>query len=226
MSTDEPTPAEADPGHSPNIPHGARIWNYRVGGTDNFPADREVAEAAITAYPGIVAIAGESRRALVRVVRFLVEEAGIRQFLDIGTGLPTENNTHGVAQRIAPESRIVYVDKDPLVLIQARTLLTSTPEGATVYLEADVRKPEEILEKAAGTLDFDKLQASASESPAHLIWRCRHGDRPRGGTQVRRRRARTAASPPRRGSAWRASPPGPPGHGYAAARPPPARPGH
>ncbi|OHV36004.1 MULTISPECIES: SAM-dependent methyltransferase [Pseudofrankia] len=156
MSTDERTAVEADPSYDPHIPHGARIWNYWVGGKDNFPADREVAEAAIAAYPGIVAIARESRNALARVVRFLVEEAGIRQFLDVGTGLPTENNTHEVAQRIAPECRIVYVDNDPLVLRQARALLTSTPEGTTTYLEADVREPETILEQAAATLDFEK----------------------------------------------------------------------
>ncbi|MBL7502574.1 SAM-dependent methyltransferase [Frankia sp. CNm7] len=155
MSSEDQT-AEAELRYNPDIPHGARIWNYWVGGKDNFPADREVAEAAIRAYPGIVAIARESRKALVRVVRFLTEEAGIRQFLDIGTGLPTENNTHEVAQGIAPESRIVYVDNDPLVLLHARALLTSTPRGATAYLEADVREPEEILEQAAATLDFDK----------------------------------------------------------------------
>jgi hypothetical protein len=112
MSTDDEVAAEVDPRYNPDIPHGARIWNYWVGGKDNFPADREVAEAAITAYPGIVAIARESRKALARVVRYLVEEAGVRQFLDIGTGLPTENNTHEVAQRSAPECRIVYVDND------------------------------------------------------------------------------------------------------------------
>jgi len=146
----------ADLRYNPDIPHGARIWNYWVGGKDNFAADRTVAEAAITAYPGIVAIARESRKALARVVRYLVEEAGIRQFLDIGTGLPTENNTHEVAQRIAPESRIVYVDNDPLVLLHARSLLTSTPAGATAYIEADVREPAKILAEAASTLDFDK----------------------------------------------------------------------
>ncbi len=145
MSTDDQAAAEANPRFNPYVPHGARIWNYWVGGRDNFAADREVAEAAIRAYPGIVAIARESRKALVRVVRFLVEEAGIRQFLDIGTGLPTENNTHEVAQRIAPESRIVYVDNDPLVLVHARALLTSTSEGVTAYIEADVREPENIL---------------------------------------------------------------------------------
>ncbi|MBX6390780.1 MAG: SAM-dependent methyltransferase [Frankia sp.] len=158
MSVDDQSAAEPeiDPRYNPHIPHGARIWNYWVGGKDNFPADREVAEAAIRAYPGIVAIARESRKALVRVVRFLTAEAGIRQFLDLGTGLPTENNTHEVAQGIAPDSRIVYVDNDPLVLLHARALLTSAPEGKTAYIEADVREPEDILEQAAATLDFDK----------------------------------------------------------------------
>ncbi|MBL7494437.1 SAM-dependent methyltransferase [Frankia sp. AgB1.9] len=156
MSTDDEVAAEVDPRYNPDIPHGARIWNYWVGGKDNFPADREVAEAAITAYPGIVAIARESRKALARVVRYLVEEAGVRQFLDIGTGLPTENNTHEVAQRSAPECRIVYVDNDPMVLLHARALLSSTPQGATSYLEADVREPATILDQAAGTLDFEQ----------------------------------------------------------------------
>jgi hypothetical protein len=156
MTAEGQAATQADQRYNPDIPHGARIWNYWVGGKDNFPADREVAEAAIVAYPGIVAIARESRKALVRVVRYLVAEAGVRQFLDIGTGLPTENNTHEIAQRIAPDSRIVYVDNDPLVLLHARALLTSSPEGATAYLEADVREPAKILAQAAETLDFDK----------------------------------------------------------------------
>jgi hypothetical protein len=107
-------------------------------------------------FPDIALLARLQRRFLVRAVRYLAEEAGIRQFLDIGTGLPTVDNTHEVAQRIAPESRIVYVDNDPLVLVHAQALLTSTPEGACAYLDADVRDPEGILEVAAKTLDFSK----------------------------------------------------------------------
>jgi hypothetical protein len=156
MSSDDQPSIDAGGRIDPLIPHGARIWNYWVGGKDNFEADRQVAEAAIEAYPGIVAIARESRKALARVVRFLVEEAGVRQFLDVGTGLPTENNTHEVAQRLAPDSRVVYVDNDPLVLVHARALLSGTATGATDYVEADVREPANILAKAAATLDFDK----------------------------------------------------------------------
>ncbi len=137
-------------------PHSARVWNFLLGGKDNYAADREVGEMIVQMFPDIALLARLQRRFLVRAVRYLTEEAGIRQFLDIGTGLPTVDNTHEVAQRIAPESRIVYVDNDPLVLVHAQALLTSTPEGACAYLEADVRDPERILEVAAKTLDFGK----------------------------------------------------------------------
>jgi hypothetical protein len=125
-----------------------------LGGKDNFPVDRAVGEQVREVYPEIIEIARASRAFLGRVVRFLTAEAGIRQFLDIGTGLPTADNTHEVAQRLAPESRIVYVDKDPLVLVHARALLVGTTEGATAYLDADVHDPEKILAGAAKTLDF------------------------------------------------------------------------
>jgi len=151
-----PPPSAADPRLAAEVPHNARIWNYWLGGTDNFPADRAVAEAAMRAYPEIVTVARESRKALARIVRFLAGDRGIRQFLDIGTGLPTADNTHTLAQRIAPASRIVYVDNDPLVLAHSDALLSSAPEGATTYLEADIREPEDIVAKAAGTLDFDQ----------------------------------------------------------------------
>ncbi len=137
-----------------SVPHGARVWNYWLGGKDNFAADREAGEQVRQVFPEIVEVARVSRAFLVRAVRYLAGEAGIRQFLDIGTGLPTADNTHEVAQRIAPESRIVYVDNDPMVLTHARALLTSAPEGATDYLDADARDTEKILQDAARTLDF------------------------------------------------------------------------
>ncbi|MFZ3565457.1 SAM-dependent methyltransferase [Streptomyces sp. BH097] len=137
-------------------PHSARVWNYLLGGKDNYPVDSEVGEAILATFPEFATVARLQRQFLVRAVRYLAGEAGIRQFLDIGTGLPTADNTHEVAQRIAPDSRIVYVDNDPLVLTHARALLTSTPEGACAYLDADVRDPERILAQARETLDFDR----------------------------------------------------------------------
>lgn len=141
------------------VPHSARIWNYLLGGKDNFAVDREAGERVSAVFPGMVDVARHSRYMLARVVRHLAGEAGIRQFLDIGTGLPTVDNTHEVAQRVAPDSRIVYVDNDPLVLVHARALLTSTPEGATDYIESDVRDPEHILRAAAKTLDLGRPTA-------------------------------------------------------------------
>ncbi|WP_252444818.1 SAM-dependent methyltransferase [Pseudonocardia humida] len=135
-------------------PQSARVWNYWLGGKDNYAIDREVGEQIRAMLPGIVDIARADRAFLLRAVRHLVADCGVRQFLDIGTGLPSANNTHEVAQSIAPECRIVYVDNDPLVLAHARSLLTSSPEGATRYLDADVREPDVILEQAAHTLDF------------------------------------------------------------------------
>ncbi|WBB69343.1 SAM-dependent methyltransferase [Micromonospora sp. WMMD812] len=141
----------------PEVPHAARIWNYWMGGSDNFPSDRMAGDAVVEVYPEIAVMARQSRRFLVRAVRFLAAEAGVRQFLDIGTGLPTMQNTHEVAQRVAPESRIVYVDNDPMVLVHARALLSgATSEGATTYVPADYHDPEGILVEAAETLDFAK----------------------------------------------------------------------
>jgi len=134
--------------------HSARVWNYLLGGKDNFAADREVGEMILRLYPGIAWLARMQRRFLARAVRYLAGEAGIRQFLDIGTGLPAADNTHQVAQQVAPDSRIVYVDNDPLVLVHARALLTSAPGGVTSYIEADVRDPASIVREAAATLDF------------------------------------------------------------------------
>jgi O-methyltransferase involved in polyketide biosynthesis len=138
------------------VPHSARIWNYWLGGKDNYPVDRAAGEQTRELLPEIVELARASRAFLGRAVRYLVGDGGIRQFLDIGTGLPTVNNTHQVAQGVAPESRIVYVDNDPLVLVHARALLVCTQEGATDYIDADVRDPERILREAERTLDFSK----------------------------------------------------------------------
>ena len=134
-------------------PHSARIWNYLLGGKDNFASDRAAAEAVLGQMPEIREFARAGRQLLARAIGFLAGEAGIRQFLDIGTGLPTVDNTHEVAQRIGPDSRIVYVDNDPMVMVHARALLTSTPEGETRYIEEDLRHPAKILD-AASILDF------------------------------------------------------------------------
>jgi S-adenosyl methyltransferase len=148
----EPEPPEIDS----SVPHSARIWNYWVGGKDNYPADREVGDQIAKMFPSIVAMARHDRAFLARAVRYLAGEVGIRQFLDIGTGLPTMDNTHEIAQRVAPDSRVVYVDNDPLVLTHARALLTSTPAGACDYIDADLHEPDRILEAASRTLDFSQ----------------------------------------------------------------------
>ncbi|MCX4531181.1 SAM-dependent methyltransferase [Streptomyces sp. NBC_00841] len=137
-------------------PHSARVWNYLLGGKDNYPVDAEAGDMILQAFPDFAQIARLQRAFLARAVHFLTAEAGIRQFLDIGTGLPTANNTHEVAQRLAPECRVVYVDNDPLVLTHARALLAGTPEGACAYIDADVRDVDAILEQAARTLDFSR----------------------------------------------------------------------
>ncbi|GLX52660.1 hypothetical protein Shyhy01_56100 [Streptomyces hygroscopicus subsp. hygroscopicus] len=137
-------------------PHTARIWNYWLGGKDNYEVDRAAGDQIRQLHPGIGEYARADRLFLGRAVRHLVKDVGIRQFLDVGTGLPSADNTHEVAQRIAPESRIVYVDNDPLVLAHARALLTSTPEGRTDYLDEDLRNVDAILEHAAKTLDFSE----------------------------------------------------------------------
>ncbi|GGX57306.1 SAM-dependent methyltransferase [Streptomyces fructofermentans] len=137
-------------------PHSARFWNYFVGGKDHYEVDREIGDHIKTIFPGLVDVARTSRQFLGRAVRHLAGEEGVRQFLDIGTGLPTADNTHEVAQRTAPDARVVYVDNDPLVLAHARALLTSTPEGDTAYIDADLYEPEAILEAAARTLDLSR----------------------------------------------------------------------
>jgi O-methyltransferase involved in polyketide biosynthesis len=138
------------------VAHTARVWNYWLGGKDNFAADRAVGDQVEAMLPHIVPTARADRGFLTRVVGHLAGPAGIRQFLDIGTGLPTAGNTHEVAQDVAPDARIVYVDNDPLVLVHARALLTSTPQGATDYIEADLRDTATILKEAARTLDLDQ----------------------------------------------------------------------
>jgi hypothetical protein len=136
--------------------HPARVYDYWLGGKDNFAADREAAEQALQAYPQLAQAVQSNRAFLARAVHYLTQEAGIRQFLDIGTGIPAANNTHQVAQREAPDSKIVYVDNDPIVLLHARALLKSTPQGACDYIQADLHNPEVILAGAARTLDFSK----------------------------------------------------------------------
>jgi hypothetical protein len=137
-------------------PSSARVWNYLLGGKDHFEIDRMVGDQVRSSFPQIVVVAQEQRKFLGRAVTFLAGEAGIRQFLDIGTGLPVADNTHQVAQRVAPSSRVVYVDNDPLVLAHARALLTGDPAGVTDYVDSAVEDPETILREAARTLDFSR----------------------------------------------------------------------
>ncbi len=141
-----------------SVPHPARRYNYWLGGKDNFAADRESGDAVAAAFPSIRIAAIENRRFLRRATEYLTREAGIRQFLDIGTGIPSAGNTHEVAQRIAPDARIVYVDNDPIVLAHARALLASAPEGATAYIDGDLRDPGGILgdPQLWGTLDLSR----------------------------------------------------------------------
>ncbi|MDX6312417.1 MAG: hypothetical protein QOF44_1881, partial [Streptomyces sp.] len=136
--------------------HNARVWNYWQGGKDFYEVDRQVGDHVAGMIPVIRDIARADREFVSRAVRYLAQERGVRQFLDVGTGLPAVENTHEIAQRVAPESRIVYVDNDPLVLTHARALLTSSPEGATDYIDADVHDPDTILRIAGQTLDFTK----------------------------------------------------------------------
>jgi SAM-dependent methyltransferase len=162
-----------DAGEPPDIdvtvPHQARVYDYLLGGKDNFAADREIGDKIMQVYPDAAIGCRTNRAFLGRVVRFLTAEAGIRQFLDIGTGIPSANNTHEVAQTVAPESRIVYVDNDPIVLAHARALLASAPEGKTAYLDADAKDPDTILARAAGTLDFSQPVAITLLAILHVL---------------------------------------------------------
>jgi hypothetical protein len=152
MTTGTPAIPEIDT----TVSHSARVWNYWLGGKDWYPVDKQTGDRVAAVYPDIVLLARAAREFLKSAVRVLAVEEGIRQFLDVGTGLPTAMNTHEVAQAVAPESRIVYVDNDPLVLTHARALLTSHPGGATDYLHADLHQPGAIIEAASRTLDFSQ----------------------------------------------------------------------
>jgi S-adenosyl methyltransferase len=152
-----------------SVPHIARVYDYWLGGKDNFAADRVVAEQVIAMLPEIRLSVRAQRAFLGRAVHYLAAGAGIRQFLDIGTGLPSANNTHEVAQRVAPESRVVYVDNDPIVLLHARSLLTSSPEGKTAYVDADLRDLGSILARATEVLDFGRPVAVMLLGVLHCI---------------------------------------------------------
>ncbi|WP_307872744.1 SAM-dependent methyltransferase [Paractinoplanes ovalisporus] len=148
----------APPGVNINVPHSARIYDYWLGGKDNFAVDRAVGEAMIKAIPGMRYMAGENRKFVHRAARDLVEKEGVRQFLDVGTGIPTRPNLHEIAQRIVPAARVVYVDNDPIVLVHARALMISTDEGRSEYISADIRDPDSILNDKVlrDTLTFDE----------------------------------------------------------------------
>jgi S-adenosyl methyltransferase len=163
--------AELPPEIDTSRPHPARIYDYGLGGKNHFAADREVAERAWAAMPTGRIAARENRAFLGRAVRYLAGERGIRQFLDVGTGLPTTSNVHEVAQDVAPESRIVYVDNDPLVLAHARALLTSSPAGRTAFIQADLRDPAAILDDQAtrDVIDFTKPVALMLVAVLHFI---------------------------------------------------------
>jgi O-methyltransferase involved in polyketide biosynthesis len=150
-------------------PHPARVYDYLLGGKDHFAVDRETAENFMQSWSTARTAARENRAFLGRAVRYLVGQAGIRQFLDIGTGLPSANNVHEVAQGIAPECRVVYVDNDPIVLAHARALLTSAPEGKTAYVPADLREPDKILAAARETLDFERPIALMLVALLHFV---------------------------------------------------------
>jgi hypothetical protein len=151
------------------VAHSARVHDYWLGGNDHFASDRVAGDAVIAAYPGIVESVRANRAFLARAVRFLAADAGLIQFLDIGTGIPAANNTHEVAQSVAPSARIVYVDYDPVVLAHAQALLRSDARGMTDYIDADLRDPGKILREAARTLDFGKPVAILLIAVMHLI---------------------------------------------------------
>jgi len=161
--------AERIAGLDTSVAHPARVYDYWLGGKDNFAADREAAERVLAVTPGLRFRVRANRAFLGRATRYLAADAGIRQFLDIGTGIPTGDNTHEVAQREAPDSRVVYVDNDPIVLLHAQALLRSTPQGATDYLQADLRDPDAIMDRAASVLDFSQPVAVMLLGVLHLI---------------------------------------------------------
>ena len=175
MTSDEAWATDGDPGSAgppefdTSVAHQARMYDYLLGGKDNYAADRAQTEAALKVYPEWAFTARANRAFLGRAVRYLAADAGIRQFLDIGTGIPTAGNTHQVAQAIAPESRVVYVDYDPVVLAHARALLTSSDAGATEYIDSDLRDTSTILEQAGRLLDFTKPVAVTLVAILHAI---------------------------------------------------------
>jgi S-adenosyl methyltransferase len=152
-----------------SVAHQARCYDYMLGGKDNYAADRAAVDAWLEIDPDVLFTARANRAFLGRAVRYLAAEAGIRQFLDIGTGIPTSGNTHQVAQAVAPESRVVYADYDPVVLAHARALLSSTDAGATEYIDADLRDTEKILDQASRLLDFTKPVAITLLTILHAI---------------------------------------------------------
>jgi S-adenosyl methyltransferase len=175
MTSDETAAAGAGATDKPRVPfditvaHQARIYDYLLGGKDNYAADRAASQAWLKVNPDLAFAARANRAFLGRVIRYLAAEAGIRQFLDIGTGIPTAGNTHEVAQAIAPESRVLYVDYDPVVLAHARALLTSSAEGSTEYIDADLRDTDTIMDQAARLLDFTRPVAVTLIAILHAI---------------------------------------------------------
>ena len=166
---DGPASKDGRPAFDTSVAHQARIYDYWLGGKDNYAADRKAAEEALAAYPGVVTGARANRQFLARAVRHLAADAGVRQFLDIGTGIPTANNTHEVAQAAAPDSRVVYVDYDPVVLTHARALLASNDQGLVDYVDADLRDTGTILEQASQMLDFSRPVAIMLIAILHAI---------------------------------------------------------
>ena len=164
-------PGEQLPDIDTSVAHSARIYDYILGGKDNFEADRRAAEAATKANPNLATGMRENRALMRRMTAFLAGEAGIRQFLDIGTGLPTSPNMHEIAQSLRPDSRILYVDNDPIVLTHARALLTSNAEGTTAYIHADLRQPEKVLSdpRLMETLDLSEPVALMMFGVLHFI---------------------------------------------------------
>jgi hypothetical protein len=169
MASGAPAPEAKRPAFDTTVPHPSRMYDYLLGGKDNFAADREAAEQVVAISPATLTAVRENRAFLGRAVRCLAGEAGVRQFLDIGTGIPAADNTHEVAQRVAAGSRIVYVDNDPVVLAHARALLTSAHAGTVSYLDADLRDPDTILEAAGRWLDFGAPVAIMLLLVLHLI---------------------------------------------------------
>lgn len=149
------SPAVPD-GVDVSVPHSARVWNHWLGGKDNYPVDRAFGDQIVSLYPQIAVDARAGRAFLVRAITHLAGREGVRGFLDVGTGLPTHHNTHEIAQDVASESRVVYVDNDPMVLAHARALLTGSHDGATAFVDADLREPDRVLSRAGEVLDLDR----------------------------------------------------------------------